>query len=184
MAEHAVIVAAATYGSRAAARRDLRALCDDASAGGRVSVAAAVLEKGADGRLTLDHLEPGPSRCRADAHDLLLGAVLVVLAAPLGIHFLVPLAASGSTWSGVASLADHLWHDVPRDQLRRMSALLEGGQAALVAVGVDQSAEELRAALGEAGTAVVTEAVLLDVEAELALATAEANADPSSAAPA
>jgi hypothetical protein len=184
MAEHAVVVAAATYRSRAAVTRDLRALCDAPSMGQQASVAAAVLEKGADGRLTVDHLEPSLLPSRGDGHDLLLGAVLVVLAAPLGIHFLVPLAASGSTWSGVASIAGHLWHDVPRDQLRRMSALLEGGQAALVAVAVDRSGDELRAALGGAGTAVVTDAVLLDVEAELALATAEANGDPSTAAPA
>jgi len=184
MAEHAVVVAAATYRSRAAATRDLRAVCDEASSGGQASVAAAVLEKGAEGRLTVDHLGPSPSPSRADGHELLLGAVLVVLAAPLGIHFLVPLARSGNTWSGIASLAGHLWHDVPRDQLRRMSALLEGGQAALVAVAVDRSGDELRAALRGAGTAVVTDAVLLDVEAELALATAEANADPSTATPA
>jgi hypothetical protein len=183
MAEHAVVVAAATYRSRAAATRDLRALCHEASAGGQTSVAAAVLEKGAEGRLTVDHLGSSPSPSRADGHDVLLGAVLVVLAAPLGIHFLVPLVASASAWSGVASLAGHLWHDVPRDQLRRMSALLEGEQAALVAVAVDRSGEEVRAALAGAGTAVVTDAVLLDIEAELALAIGEANADPSPAAP-
>jgi hypothetical protein len=50
-------------------------------------------------------------------------------------------------------------------------------------VAVDRSGEEVRAALAGAGTAVVTDAVLLDIEAELALAIGEANADPSPAAP-
>ena len=105
--------------------------------------------------------------------------MLVVLAAPVGIAFLVPLAATGSAWAGVAALVGHVWHDIPKSELRRMSDLLEAGQAALVAVAVDRAADDVRAALTGATTAVVTDGVTADLEADVALAIDEANANPS-----
>ena len=127
--------------------------------------AAAIVEKGADGRLTIDRHASTTSRVGPD--DLLLGAALVVLAAPVGIAFLVPLAA---TWSacraGVAALVGHIWHDIPKSELRRMSDLLEvrlGGL--LVAVAVDEEADGIRAALTGATIALVTNGVTADLEA-------------------
>ena len=60
-----------------------------------------------------------------------------------------------------------------------MSDLLEAGQAVLVAVAVDRAADDVRAALTSATTAVVTDGVTADLEADIALAIDEANADPS-----
>jgi hypothetical protein len=177
MCEQAVVVAAATYASRAAAAEGLRTLCGAPPRGPHGGLAAATVEKGADGRLTLDRYD-----CRTSGlgpHELLLGAVLIVVAAPLGITFLVPLAATGSTWAGVAALVGHVWHDIPKSELRRMSDLLEAGQASLVAVAIERAADDVRAALSAATTAVVTDGVTADLEAEVALAIAEANADPS-----
>ena len=177
MGEQAVVVAAATYTSRASAAESLRALCGEPSRGPLGPLAAAVVEKGADGRLTIDRYASTTSHVGPDY--LLLGAVLVVLAAPVGITFLVPLATTGTAWAGVAALVGHVWHDIPKNELRRMSDLLEAGQAALVAVAVDRAADDLRAALTSATTAVVTDGVTADLEADIALAIDEANADPS-----
>ena len=177
MGEQAVVVAAATYTSRAAAEENLRALCGEPPPGALGRLAAAIVEKGADGRLTIDR--HGASTPRRGPDDLLLGAVLVVLAAPVGIAFLVPMATTGGAWAGVAVLVGHVWHDIPKSELRRMSDLLEAGQAALVAVAVDRAADDVRAALTGATIAVVTDGVTADLEAEVALAIDEANANPS-----
>ena len=180
MGEQAVVVAAATYTSRATAAENLRALCGEPPPGSLGRLAAAIVEKGADGRLTIDR--HGATTSHRGPDDLLLGAVLVVLAAPVGIAFLVPMAATGSAWAGVAALVGHVWHDIPKSELRRMSDLLEAGQAALVAVAVDRAADDVRAALTGATIAVVTDGVTADLEAEVALAIDEANANPSQTA--
>ena len=177
MGEQAVVVAAATYTSRAAAAENLRALCAETSRDSLGRLAAAIVEKGADGRLTIDRHDATTSDRGPDY--LLLGAVLVVLAAPVGISFLVPMAATGSAWAGVAALVGHVWHDIPKSELRRMSDLLEAGQAALVAVAVDRDADDVRAALTGATIAVVTDSVTADLETDVAWAIDEANADPS-----
>jgi hypothetical protein len=177
MGEQAVVVAAATYASRATAAENLRALCGQPSRGPLGRLAAATVEKGADGRLTIDRHGCTTSHLRPDY--LLLGAALVVLAAPVGITFLLPVAASGSAWAGVAALVGHLWHDIPKSELRRMSDMLEAGQAALVAVAVDCAADDVRAALTGATIAIVTDVVAADFEADIALAIDEANADAS-----
>jgi uncharacterized membrane protein len=179
MCEQAVVVAAATYASRAAAAEGLRTLCGAPPRGPHGGLAAATVEKGADGRLTIDR--HGATTSHGPDY-LLLGAVLVVLAAPVGIAFLVPMAATGSAWAGVGALVGHVWHDIPKHELRRMSDLLEAGQAALVAVSVDRTADNVRAALTGATIAVVTGGMAADLEADVALAIDEANADPSQTA--
>lgn len=180
MGEQAVVVAAATYTSRATAEESLRALCGEPARGPLGRLAAAIVEKGADGRLTIER--HGATTSHHGPDDLLLGAVLVVLAAPVGIAFLVPVATTGNAWAGVAALVGHVWHDIPKSELRRMSDLLEAGQAALVAVAVDRAADDVRAALTDATIVVVTDGVTADLEADIALAIDEANADPSETA--
>jgi uncharacterized membrane protein len=180
MGEQAVVVAAATYTSRAAAAENLRTLCGEPPSGSLGHLAAAIVEKGADGRLTIER--HGATTSHRGPDDLLLGAVLIVLAAPVGIAFLLPIATTVSAWAGVAALVDHVWHDIPKRELRRMSDLLEDGQAALVAVAVDRAADDVRAALTGATIAVVTDGVTADLEAEVALAIDEANANPSQTA--
>jgi hypothetical protein len=177
MGEQAVVVAVATYTSRATAAESLRALCGAPSHGPLGRLAAATVEKGADGRLTIDRHGGTTSDLRPDY--LLLGAVLVVLAAPVGIAFLVPVAATGSAWAGVAALVAHIWHDIPKSELRRMSDLLEAEPAALVVVAMGCAGDDVRAALTGATIAVVIDGLTADVEADIALAIDEANADPS-----
>ena len=106
-------------------------------------VAVAVLEKGADGALSLEHHEP----VSADVAwaGALLGAALVVIAAPLGILLLATVVATRTAWAGAATLVDHFWHNIPRDELHQMSNLLEAGQAAVVIVAVGYRADDVRA---------------------------------------
>jgi hypothetical protein len=168
MDEHAIVMAVGSYRSSASAARGLRTICGGNGPGREARVAAAVLEKGADGQLTMERHQPGTDLTRWD--DLLLGAALIVLAAPLGILFLVPVMPSTASWAGVASIVGHLWHGVPKDQLRRMSALLEMGQAALVVVALDHEGSDLEAGLADSTDAVVADAVVADLHADCALA--------------
>ena len=80
MSDQAVVMAVAAYASKAAAERDFRALAT--AAGGQDRLTAALVEKGADGRLTVDRYH-GPAG-RPACGLALLGGALVVLAAPLG----------------------------------------------------------------------------------------------------
>jgi hypothetical protein len=135
-----LIMAVASYASRGAAEDDFVDVCNwRAAQPGQVT--AAVVEKGADGLLTMDRhhcTASGPAR-----GGQLLGAALVVLAAPLGLRFLSSVVVNRATWVVVAQLATHFWLNVPRSELHSMGVLLEARQAALVVVSVDQSEQEL-----------------------------------------
>ena len=76
----------------------------------------------------------------------MLGAALVVLAAPLGLRFLSSVIVRPETWVAVAGLAAELWHNVPRAELHRMETLVEARQASLVVVSVDQTKQEVETA--------------------------------------
>ena len=88
----------------------------------------------------------------------LLGAALVVLAAPLGLRFLLSLRVTGDIWTTVANLVDHLWQNVPRSELHRMETLVEARQAALVVVSIDRTEPEVGRLLEHATACIVTEA--------------------------
>jgi hypothetical protein len=142
MADRRVIMAVASFGSKAAADADFDALL--ASPG---PVAAALVEKGPDGRLTIDrHQCPAEPAVWAGP---VLGGALTVVAAPVGIRFLVPVVAAGPDLGGVGAIAAHFWNNIAKDQLRRMSELLETGQAAIVVVA-DATGEALAATLRHA----------------------------------
>jgi hypothetical protein len=148
MADRPVIMAVASYRSKAAADDDFDAL----SASTR-PVAAALVEKGADGQLTIDR-----HRCPAEPVvwcGPVLGSALTVVAAPIGIRFLVPVVDTGSDLGGVSAIAGHFWNNVAKEQLRRMSELLEIGQAALLVVAADATDVVIAAALRHADVIVV-----------------------------
>ena len=67
----------------------------------------------------------------------MLGGVLTVVSAPLGIVFLGPLAATTAVWAGAGGLVGHFWKNIPKDEVRRMGDLLEEGDAGLVIVAVN-----------------------------------------------
>jgi hypothetical protein len=152
MTDRPVVMVVASYHSKAAAESDFRALW---TAQGRAAgrVAAALVEKGADGQLTVDR-----HRCPADHpawNGPVLGSALTVVAAPVGIRFLVPVVDAGPDLGGVGALAGHFWNNVPKHQLRQMSELLETSQAALVVVAGDAPYEAIAAQLAGAADTVV-----------------------------
>jgi len=171
--DQAVVVAVASYPSRAAAEHDLRSVCDKDRGGEPMHVAAAMVEKGADGRLTVDrHRVAERFACGA----AVLGGALVVLAAPVGIVFLVPALATKAAWAGVGAIVAHFWNNVPKGDLRHMTDLLETAQAVLVVVAIGQARHEIERLLANASTTIVSDAATADLETEFAEAVAEADA--------
>jgi uncharacterized membrane protein len=173
MSDQPVVMAVATYRSKAAADWDFCAVRDAKHEREADHVAAAVVEKGANGQLIMDchdnsarHLAWGGA---------LLGGVFIVIAAPLGIHFLAPIIGTGTAWAGVGAIVDHFWHNIPKNDLRLMSDLLESDQAALVVVAVDHTGEDIEALLSNATTKIITDASFADFEAEFSNAIEEAN---------
>ena len=170
MADRPVVIAVAAYSSKAAAEGDFGRLC--ATDAGRDLLTAALVEKGADGRLTVDRYHGSTERLTGGL--ALLGGALVVLAAPLGIHFLVPVVATTTAWAGVGAIVSHLWNDIPQGGLRHMGDLLETTQAALVVVALDHAGRDLEPLLANAATTVVIDLTPTDLEADFAKAIEEA----------
>src|SRR5215213_4134444 len=136
MTDRSILMAVASYCSTAAAEADFSSLWADPHHG---PLGAALIEKGADGRLTIDrHHSAGGNPPWGGP---VLGGALTVLAAPVGIQFLVAVVDTGAVLGGVGAIAGHIWNNVPKEQLRRMSELLESGQAALVVVAADRAAD-------------------------------------------
>ena len=153
MDDRSLIMAVASYASNGAAERDFLDVCGvrGASVG---EVAAAVVEKGPDGSLRMD-------RHRFTASDpaqgaQLLGAALVVLAAPLGLRFLSSVILTQETWVAVTHVAAHFWQNVPRSQLHRMGDLLEARQAGIVVAAVDHTKQEVGELLASATACIVS----------------------------
>ena len=95
-------------------------------------VTAAVLKKAAGGALRIYRSDDVAADMGA-----LLGAALAVIAAPVGILFLQPIAATRVGWVRVAALVDHFWQNIPQETLHLMSNMLESSPAGLVIVAVD-----------------------------------------------
>ncbi len=173
MSDQAVVMAVASYPSRAAAALDFESLCGARHGGGHSNLAAAVVEKGADGQLTIGEQQTG----ERFAHGaVVLGGALIVLAAPLGILFLVPVLATKAAWAGVGAIVAHFWNNVPKADLRHMSDLLETTQAVLVVVALGHEHDELEPLFANAASTILSDVTTADLEAEFFTAIAEATA--------
>ena len=162
MPDRPMVMAVASYSSKAAAGRDQQVVWKARRGGVFRELALALLEKGANGQLTIDshdntakHLSWGGA---------LLGGPLIVVAAPLGIRFLDSMVTE-THWAGVGVIASHLWHEIPREQLRQMTDLLEATQAALVVVAITPDRDAVGDLLTHASGLVVTDAIWADLEA-------------------
>ena len=143
------------YASKSAAEHDFAEVCSLQGAPlGQVT--AALVEKGVDGSLTMDRHQSTPSGPASGGR--LLGAALVVLAAPLGLKFLSSVIVTREMWVAVATLATQLWQNVPRSELHRMETLVEARQASLVVVSIDQTKHELGRRLAQATARIVADA--------------------------
>ncbi len=148
-----ITIAVATYNNRASAEQDHDAIRSAKHHGQLDHLAIAFVEKDDD-----DHL-------RIDRHDstakhlawggAVLGASLAVISAPLGVVFLGPLAASTAVWAGVGGFVGHFHHNIPKDEVRKMSDVLETGQFGLVVVAVNPKGTNVEALLANAVATVV-----------------------------
>ena len=94
---------------------------------------------------------------------MLVGGALAIIAAPLAIVALSGVAAQGATWPGIGGVVGFFWDNVPKSQLRRMSDLLELGQAALVIVAVDRAGADIEPLLQRATDKIVAQTESGDV---------------------
>jgi uncharacterized membrane protein len=143
-----VTIAVATYCDRDGAEQDFDAVWGIKHEGQLDHVAVALVTKHEDGKLHVD-------RHNTSAKHLawgggILGAAATVISAPLGIVFLGPLAASTAVWAGVGGLVGHFWENVPKDELARMSDVLEAGEYGLVIVAVNPKGVDVGALLANA----------------------------------
>ena len=146
MDEQPLIVAVASYASKSAAERDFADVLGE--------MTAVIVEKGADGCLTMDRHHSAAPDSSWGGH--LLGAALIVLAAPLGLRFLSSVIVNGESWVAVAHIAARFWENLPRSELHRMGDLLEARQAGIVVVSVDQTTQEVGRLLGNATARIVS----------------------------
>ena len=176
MSDYPIVLAVASYPSRATAERDLRALSGLKHQARVDQVAAVSVEKGANGWLEIArHHSTGTPLAWG---VVLLGSALTVVAAPLGIKFLASVLATSAAWEGAAVVVSRFWHEVPRDLLRTMGNLLEAGQTGLVVVAVGHNAGHITPILSSATAKVVTDCVQADFESDFAMAMAGARARP------
>ncbi len=125
-------------------------------------VAAAILVKGSDGKLHLDHHDT--TAADLEWGGALVAGALAVVAAPLAIAPLSVAATRNTTWAGAGGIVGYFWHNIPKGQLLRMSDLAESGQAALVVVVLDHTATDIEALLGNATEVIVAESDGGDIE--------------------
>ena len=173
MSDKPVTVAVATYRDKAAAEQDFDAVWGIKHEGQIDHLAIAVVEKKPDGSLKIDRHDTSAKHLAWGGG--ILGGTLSVLSAPLGIVFLGPLAATAAVWAGAGAIAGHFWDNIPKDQVRRMSDLLESGDFGLVIVAVNPKGASIDSLLANAASKIVTDEVW-DSDEALDRAFAEAEA--------
>jgi len=143
-----MIIFVGAYSNVADAEADYQAVRALHKEGELGHVSAAVLTKGADGKLkmhrhdtTAKHLAWGGA---------VVGGLIGILVPPLGLAWLGGAAVDGAVLAGVGGVAGHYWHNIPKAELNEMSDLLESGEAALVVVAVDKIEEEVEAVTAHA----------------------------------
>ena len=143
-----VTVAVATYSNKVSAEQDYDAVRGIKHHGQLDHIAIAFVEKDADGRLKIDRHDSTATHLAWGGG--VLGASLAVISAPLGVVFLGPLAASTAVWAGVGGFVGHFHDNIPKDEVRMMSDVLESGQFGLVVVAVNPKGANVDALLANA----------------------------------
>ncbi len=148
-----VTIAVATYNNKASAEQDYDAIRGIKHHGQLDHVAIAFVAKNADCHLKVDRHDSTAKHLAWGG--AVLGASLAVISAPLGIVFLGPLAATTAVWAGVGGFVGHFHHNIPKDEVRKMSDVLEAGQFGLVIVAVNPKGTNIEALLANAVAKVV-----------------------------
>jgi uncharacterized membrane protein len=167
MSDKPTTIAVATYANKTKADADYDMLRSVKSGGQLEHIAISVVEKDADGKLKIDRHDSTAKHLAWGGG--ILGAALAVVAAPLGIVLLGPLVANTAVYAGAGGLAGHFWHNIPKDEVRKMSDLLEAGEFGLVVVAVNPKGTDVGALLTNAVDKVVVDNVE-DTDGELAAA--------------
>ncbi|MET0910208.1 MAG: DUF1269 domain-containing protein [Ilumatobacteraceae bacterium] len=157
MSDKPVTVAVATYADKASAEQDYDAIRGIKHQGQIDHLAIAMVVKDADGELHIDRHDSSAKHLAWGSG--VLGGVLTVVSAPLGIVFLGPLAATTAVWAGAGGLVGHFWKNIPKEQAREMGDLLENGDIGLVIVAVNPKGADVHALLANAASKVVTDDV-------------------------
>jgi len=172
MSDKPTTIAVATYSDKASAEQDFDAIRGIKHSGQLDHLAIAFVERDEEGKLKIDRHDSTAKHLAWGGG--VLGGVLAVISAPLGIVFLGPLAASVGGWAAVGGLVGHFWHNIPKDEVRRMSEVLEAGEFGLVVVAVNPSGVDIDALLANASDKSVTDGVTdLDGALDDAFAQAE-----------
>lgn len=150
--ENAYIMLAGVYDNRESATADLKELEKLQAAGVIRQLNGAVITKDENGRLKL-HQRTAEGQDGAAA-GLVIGAVpAIALAAvfpPAGLAFLGFAAVMGTSAAGILGAVGHFRGGLSRQSLNDISALLETGESALIAVAVDAAQADLDATLTKA----------------------------------
>ena len=134
-------------------------------------MAVAVLTKDAVGELqverhdsTAKHLGWGGA---------ILGAVLVVVAPPVGIAVVAAGAGAGAAAGGIVG---HFWHTIPQDKVTEIGNLLQSGDSAILVIAVNHKDIDITPLLKNAEKKVVVETKAGDLDAAFDKAVKKAEA--------
>ena len=154
----------AGYDELERARTDFSAVEDLATAHELHLDDAALLRRGADGRVEVDRHD-ARSAARGAEGGVIVGALVGLLFPPALAGMLLGAAAGG----GLGAAIGHLWHGFSRQDLTDLGRDIDQHEATIVAIGSERFAGEVEEALGGA-TRVVRHAV--DVDRDLLRAAA------------
>jgi len=157
MSNKPTTVAVATYPDEATSELDYERVRSAKSAGELDHLAIAVVEKGSDGELHIDRHDSTAKHLAWGGG--ILGAVSTVVFAPLGLVFLGPLVANTAVYAGAGGLVGHFWHNIPKDEVRKMGEVLETGEYGVIVVAVNPQGTDVGALLAGAKDKYVVDGV-------------------------
>jgi uncharacterized membrane protein len=131
---------AATYDDAETAKDDFSTLRE----AGLRDITAALVTKNDSGRLHI-HQKTHAGKVGATV-GIIGGAVLGAIFPPAGVALLTDAAVGGASLGAIGHFAGGL----SRSDLKELGAMLDDGQAAVVAVGVDAVAQDVEGALSHA----------------------------------
>jgi uncharacterized membrane protein len=133
MADQPLFVFVGAYPSQEAAHADYDALREAHAAGLVGTYDAAIVFKGADGKVHV-HKHEKPTQ-----HGAWTGAAV---GAVVGILFPPSIIAAGVVGAGAGGLMGHLWHGMSRADVRELGEALDAGEAGLIVVGRSRVLEQ------------------------------------------
>lgn len=157
------VLAVATYPYKEAAEKDFKAVWGLHHEGELDHVAAALVVKTADGDLKIDRHDTTAKHLAWGG--AVLGGALAVVAAPIALVPLSVIAVDGGVLAGAGGIIGHFHHNIPKEDLREMSDLLESGEAGLVIVAVDKKRTDVEPLLQHATKKIVSQIDQSDFEA-------------------